>query len=113
MEQVSEERRAQQRVAVFQPLVYQSDADPEPRVAFTRDLSPEGVRIESLSYPYSQERLTLWFSAPPRVIHCRGRVVHVELLGEKFCAGITFESMTEEDRMFLARYLRNRFGEKR
>jgi len=111
MERITHEKRTHPRVSVFRPLIYQSDIYPKIRVAVTSDLSPRGARIENTSYLYSQERLSLWFSFEPRVIHCRGRVVHVQRLGEKSYAGICFESMTAEDRMVLTQYLADLAGE--
>lgn len=112
MEQTNQERRNHPRVSVFRPLIYQSDIYPKIRVAFTRDLSSGGAKIENTSYLYSEERLNLWFSFEPRVIHCRGRVVHVERFGDKFCAGISFESMADEDRTVLTQYVSNLMKEK-
>jgi hypothetical protein len=101
------DRRSHPRVSITRPLLYQSDIYPKPRMAVTTDLSLGGARIEDASSLYSQESLCLWFSLQPQVITGRGRVVHVQQDGDRFSAGICFESMSEEDRMVLAQYLLN------
>jgi len=105
MDPAAHEKRAHPRILVFRPLLYQSDIYPKTRMAFTKDLSLGGARIEDASSLYTHERLSLWFSLQPRVIPCRGRVAHIQQVGEKFSAGIRFESMTDEDRTALSQYL--------
>ena len=105
MERTDRDKRAHPRVTVFRPLIYRSEIYPKVRAAFTLDLSPNGARIENTSHFYSHERLNLWFSFEPRIVHCTGRVVHVQDLGEKISAGICFESMNDDDRVALTQYL--------
>ena len=105
MDHINAERRANPRAPVFRPLIYQSDIYPRIRSALTRDLSTRGARIENTSYFYDQERLSLWFAFESRIIHCRGRVVHVQRLDERSRAGICFESINDEDRIALAEYV--------
>lgn len=99
------ERRTHPRVPVSRSVLYRSHIYPRPRVAFTWDISLEGVKIDDVSSLYCREGLDLWLSLEPRVIECKGRVVHVERVGDRFCAGIHFEAMAEEDRIVLDRYL--------
>ena len=82
-------------------------------MALTTDLSLEGARIEDASSLYSEERLSLWVSLEQRVIPCRARVVHIQQVGDKFSAGIRFESMADEDRAVLTQYISNLVKEKR
>ena len=105
MNPLEHEKRTYPRIAVSRPLLYESDIYPKPRIAFTRDLSIGGARIEDAASLYTQERLSLWFSLETRVLPCRGRVVHIQQVGHRFSAGICFESMTDEDRIALAQYL--------
>lgn len=109
---MNREKRVHPRVWVSRPLVYQSDIDKKTRVASTKDLSLGGARIENSSFLYCQESLNLWFSLEQRIVPCRGTVVHVQQAGDKFSAGIRFESITDEDRMVLSQYLSNLMEEK-
>jgi c-di-GMP-binding flagellar brake protein YcgR len=99
------ERRNHRRVSVSRPLIYKSDIYPKNRVASTLDLCLGGARIEDASSLYDQEKLSLWFSVEPRVISCRGRVVHIQQVGKKYSAGISFEAMAEDDQEYLTQYL--------
>jgi c-di-GMP-binding flagellar brake protein YcgR len=113
MKPLDRERRAHPRVSASRALLYQSDIYPKIRIAFTTDLSPEGARIEEASSLYAQEKLSLWVSLEQRVIPCRARVVHIRQVGDKFSAGIRFESMADEDRVILTQYLSNLTKDKR
>jgi c-di-GMP-binding flagellar brake protein YcgR len=85
--------------------MYQSEIYPKNRIAVTTDLSLGGARMEDASSLYKEEKLDLWLSLEPRVISCRGRVVHIQQVGDRFSAGIRFEAMTDEDREVLTQYL--------
>jgi hypothetical protein len=112
MKPIDREKRSHPRVKVVRPVIYRSDIYPKIRVALTKDLSPGGVKIEDTAYLYTREGLSLWFSFEPRVIHCRGRVIYVHQRGDRFQAGISFESMAEEDRRALSQYVSNLVEEK-
>jgi len=106
------ERRSHPRIRVSHPALYFSHIYPRPRVASTVDLSLGGTRIET---PYSLifgEHLDISIAIRPQVIQCRGRVVHVRTsqgedspIGLRFEAGIRFEGMSEQDRLYLTDYL--------
>ena len=101
----NDERRANPRAQVFRPLIYQSDIYPRIRLATTKDLSARGARIENTSSLYDQEWLSLWLAFESRVIHCRGKVVHVQRFDERSWAGICFEFINDEDRIALTEYV--------
>jgi len=106
------EQRFHPRIRVSHPALYFSHIYPRPRVASTVDLSLGGTRIET---PYSLifgEHLDISIAIRPQVIQCRGRVVHVRTsqgedspIGLRFEAGIRFEGMSEQDRLYLTDYL--------
>jgi len=106
------ERRSHPRIRVSHPALYFSHIYPRPRVASTVDLSLGGTRIET---PYSLifgEHLDISIAIRPQVIQCRGRVAHVRTsqgedspIGLRFEAGIRFEGMSEQDRLYLTDYL--------
>ena len=102
------ERRTYPRVEVSQPVLYVSDIYPRPKVATTRDLGLEGVRIESLYLLNQGEGLEITIAIAPQVIKCRGKVIHIVWLENgRMEAGIQFEGLSEADRLYLRQHLFN------
>jgi len=101
------ERRSCPRVKVCHRVLYFADIYPRPMVASTFDLSLGGARIETTPYTLTQdEKLEVLIAIHPRTIKCRGKVVHVlQVTGEKPQAGIGFEDISEQDRLYLQEYI--------
>ena len=100
------ERRVHPRVEVSHPVLYISQVYPRPNVASTLDLSLGGARIQSL-YPLNMdEALEMTISIRPRVLKCRGRVVHIHRRKNgRTQAGIQFEELQADDRVYLEDYI--------
>lgn len=100
------ERRSHPRVEVSHPVLYLNVIFPRPKVGSTVDLSIGGTRIET---PYSlitNEILDISIAINPHVIKCRGEVVHVlDLIGERLQAGVRFEEMSKQDKLYLGEYI--------
>ena len=103
---MARERRSNQRVEVSRPLLYRTDIYPRPRLALIVDLSMGGVAVDT---PYSLrmgERLEMTIGIPPRLIKCRGKVVHVlKLVGKRLKAGVRFEGLSGQDKMYLRQHV--------
>ncbi len=76
-------------------------------VASTFDLGLEGARIETTPYTLTQdEKLEVLIAIHPRTIKCRGKVVHLlQVSDEQPQAGIRFEEISEQDRLYLQEYI--------
>jgi c-di-GMP-binding flagellar brake protein YcgR len=100
------ERRNHPRVKVSHPVLYFTDSYPRPKVGQTVDLSLGGARIETTHGLISGERLEISIAIRPQVIKCRGQVVHILWPGgEKLKAGIRFEELSKQDRLYLGEYI--------
>jgi len=106
------EKRNYPRVKVSHPALYFTHVCPRPRVASTVDLSMGGTRIETPYSLFSGEDLEISIAIHPQVIKCTGRVVHIQQVTGKrpeawhrFEAGLQFEEMSTEDRLYLGEYL--------
>jgi c-di-GMP-binding flagellar brake protein YcgR len=100
------ERRTHPRVKTSRPAVYLPDVYPRPKVCSTVDLSLGGTRLET---PYSLEpgeRLQISIAIGPRVVKCRGKVVHV-LRGadQRSMVGVRFEDLSKQHRGYLREYI--------
>lgn len=100
------ERRNYPRLSVSHPVLYFTDIYPRPNVASTLDLSLGGTRIK---IPYSLmagERLEIAIAIRPHAIRCRGKTIHVLWLEKgKMEAGIQFEELSGQDKLYLSQYL--------
>lgn len=102
------ERRNHPRVKVSHTLLYSSDVYSRPQVGSTLDLSMGGTKIKTPYCLTTGEKLEISIAISPKVIKCRGEVVHVlDLKDETPKAGIRFEDLSEEDRLFLGEYVSN------
>ena len=91
---------------VSHPVLYFTGSYPRPKVGSTVDLSLGGARIETPHALISGERLEISIAIRPHVIKCRGQVVHILWPGgERLKAGIRFEDLPKEDRLYLREYL--------
>jgi hypothetical protein len=106
------ERRIHPRVKASHPALYLAHVYPRPRVATTVDLSMGGTRIETPYSLISGEALEISIAIHPQVVKCTGKVVHIldaggeNLTGRRRCeAGIQFEEMSEDDKLYLGDYL--------
>ncbi len=98
------ERRAHPRIQSSRPVLYQKDLYPKETLAYTVNISTDGVKIRSLYSLAKGESLDIAvsFAADSRVIRCRGRVKYV--LGPvngRIVAGIQFEELSERDKLYL------------
>jgi hypothetical protein len=103
------EKRRSPRFEVSHTALYSKDIFPRPIIASILDLSMGGTKIESLYSLTAEEGLEISISIQSRVIKCRGRVVYA--LGSesgKMKAGIEFQGLLENDRLYLSRYLHQR-----
>ena len=100
------ERRTHPRVGASHPVLYVSETYRRPRVGSTIDLSTGGTRIETPYTLAESERLEISIAIHPKVIRCRGHVVHViSLDGENLKAGIRFEDPATEHWLYLKQYI--------
>ncbi len=100
------ERRSHPRVAISHPVLYLADVYPRPKVARAVDLSLGGTRIETPHSLVAGERLEISIAIYPQVIKCRGKVIHtLQVTGERLKAGIRFEEMSEQERVYLGEYI--------
>ena len=100
------ERRRHPRVKASHPVLYFTDIYPRPRVATTVDLSMGGTRIETPYSLVSGADLEMTIAIHPRVIKCTGQVVHTRWVdGERLNAGVRFEDMSKQDRLYLGEYI--------
>jgi len=102
------ERRSHPRVKASHAVLYFTDIYPRPKAATTVNLSLGGARIET---PYGLnpgERLEIAIAIHPQAIKCRAKVVHIQSPnGEGLKAGVRFEELSEDDRLYLRQYLLN------
>ena len=100
------ERRIHPRVKVSHPVLYSQHFNSTLKAAQTLEISLGGTRIET---PYSLtggEGLEISIAIHPHVIRCRGAVVHTSWLdGERLKAGVRFENLSREDRLYLREYI--------
>jgi hypothetical protein len=100
------EKRNYRRVEVSHAVLYIADNYPRPKVGRTVDVSLGGTRIETPYGLISGERLEISIAIPPQVIKCKGQVVHILWPGGKsLTAGIRFEDLSEQDRLYLGQYV--------
>jgi c-di-GMP-binding flagellar brake protein YcgR len=100
------ERRKHPRIEVCHPAMYDTLIYASPRVATTVDLSEGGTRIETPYSLISGTGLQMSIAIPPKVIECKGRVVHVDWHdGERLKAGVEFEDLPEEDKLHLKQHI--------
>ncbi|NIS69341.1 MAG: hypothetical protein GTO12_10440 [Proteobacteria bacterium] len=100
------ERRSQPRVEISHTVLYFSDHYPRPRVGSTLDLSHGGTRIETPYGLRKGERLEISIAIDPRVIKCRGKVVHLLWVSSnKLRVGIRFDDLSKQDRLYLKQYI--------
>jgi hypothetical protein len=100
------ERRIYPRVEAFHPAIFSANAYLSPKVASTLDLGIGGARIETPSSLISGTGVEMSVAIRPKVIQCKGRVVHVQWLdGERLKAGIQFQDLSQEDRLCLEEYI--------
>jgi hypothetical protein len=100
------ERRSHPRAEVPHPVLYFTDVYPRPQVGSTIDLSLGGARIQTLCGLISGERLEISIAIRPRVIKSRGQVVQILWPGgESLKAGIRFEELSKQDRLYLGQYI--------
>lgn len=100
------ERRRYPRVKASHPVLYFTDIHPRPRVATTVDLSLGGTRIETPYGLVSGADLEISIAIHPRVIKCTGQVVHTRWVdSERLNAGVRFEDMPKQDRLYLGEYI--------
>ena len=100
------ERRAHPRVEVSKSVLYVSDIYPRPKVASTVDLSLGGTRIKTLYSLNSGEGIEISIAIHPEVIKCRGKVVYAQQVADnRLEAGVRFEEMSRQDRLYLGGYI--------
>ena len=106
------ERRSHPRVKISRPALYFTDIYARPTVATTVDLSVGGTRIHTPYSLVSGESLQISIAIRPQVIRCVGKVVHILEIpdgrvhaGARHEAGIRFEDMSMQDRLYLGEYL--------
>jgi c-di-GMP-binding flagellar brake protein YcgR len=100
------ERRAYPRVVVIHPVLYSTVIYPRPKIASTLDLSLGGAKIDCRHKLDRDEKLEISIAIEPVVIKCKGRVAHVaERKDGKVEAGIEFEELSANDKLYLKQYL--------
>jgi hypothetical protein len=101
------ERRRYPRAKVSHRVLYSSDTYSRPRIVSAIDLSLGGTRIETTPYGLIPgEELEMYIVVHPKVIKCRGKVVHtLRLKGERLQAGIAFEEISEQDKLYLGEHI--------
>jgi hypothetical protein len=100
------ERRIYPRVEAFHPAILSANAYLSPKVASTLDLGIGGASIETSYSLLSGTGVEMSLAICPKVIQCKGRVVHVRWLdGERLKAGLQFQDLSQEDRLCLEEYI--------
>lgn len=101
------ERRKHPRVKSSLTAIYHSDICPRSRAVSAVDLGLGGIRIETTPHTLApDEDLEISFVIHPRVIKCKGKVVHILRLSEgRQQAGIRFEDLSKQDRLCVEDYL--------
>ncbi len=83
-----------------------SDVYSRPMVGSTVDLSLGGTTIRTPFCLMAGETLEISIAISPKVIKCKGEVVHVlDPKGETPRAGVRFEDLSREDELYLKEYL--------
>lgn len=100
------ERRIHPRVAVTHPVLYSTDIVPRPKAASTLNLSMGGATIETTYSLQTGEWLKISIAICSKVIKCRGRVMYtLQEDRDRIRAGVKFEEMSKEDRLYLEEYI--------
>lgn len=100
------ERRNSPRLRVSHPALYFTDIYPRPNVASTVDLSLGGTKIKIPHSLIAGERLEITIAIHPQAIKCRGKTIYVVWLEKgKMEAGIQFEELSTQDKLYLRQYL--------
>ena len=104
------ERRNHPRIKVSLTALYDSEIWSSSRVVTGADLSLTGIRIRTSPYRlFSDEDLEISFILCGRVIRCTGKVIHVQESEDgKQEAGIRFGDLSDQDRLYLKKYLSDR-----
>ena len=100
------ERRSYPRIKVSGSVLYTKDVYPRLTVGSTLDLSLGGARIQSLYGLAKADKLDITLGIESRAMKCRGRVIYViERQGERIQAGVRFEELSTDDKLYLSQYL--------
>jgi hypothetical protein len=101
------ERRIHPRVEASHRVLFSADIYPRPRIVSTVDLGLGGTRIETTPFSLVPgEGLEISMLIHPKVIKCRGKVVHIlRLKGERLQAGVAFEEMSKQDKLYLREHI--------
>jgi hypothetical protein len=100
------ERRNHPRVKVSHSVLCFSDVYPRPVVGSTVDLSLGGTTIKTPFHLMAGETLEISIAISPKVIKCKGEVVHIRCLDEDGpTAAIRFGGMSKQDRSYLREYV--------
>jgi c-di-GMP-binding flagellar brake protein YcgR len=100
------ERRRHPRFNASYAALFFTDTYTKPKVATLFDLGLGGIRIQTPYSLCSGESLEISFAIHPQIIRCRGRVVHVLWRSiEDVMAGIRFEVLSEQDRLYLEKHI--------
>jgi len=102
------ERRDFPRVEISNPVLYFSGSYPRPNIAWTVNLSLGGIRIESSNGLTPGGRFWMQFATDHQTMKCRGKAIYVfEREYGNMTAGIKFEELAENDRLYLGQYISN------
>jgi hypothetical protein len=100
------ERSNHPRVEVSHSVLCFSDVYSRPVVGSTVDLSLRETTIRTPFRFRAGETLEISIAIPPKVIKCKGEVVHVlGSKGEIPKAGVRFEDLSKEDELYLGQYI--------
>lgn len=100
------DRRKFPRVEASNPVLYFTDSYAHPALAWTRDLSLGGMRIEPSDGLVPGKRFWITVPIEPQTVKCRAKTVYILVPGSGTTeAGIEFEGLSGDEELFLRNYL--------
>jgi hypothetical protein len=104
---VVKERRHNRRVRVSHPCLLSTGISASPRFVSTVDLGLGGARVATPYCLIIDQMIDVAISIGGSVISCRGRVVYVLLDVDGPMAGVRFEEISNQDRLYLDEHISN------